>query len=135
MRKRSEREGLYKSVPDKCFQCSKKARAYKDKINSWAKSSGRHREKALNRNYKLSLSGYERLARGQRYRCRICLRKLELHVDHDHATGRVRGLLCCRCNTGLGKFEDSPNLLLNAVHYLTNGILKRALKNAAKTGE
>lgn len=41
-----------------------------------------------------------------------------LHVDHDHRTGKVRGLLCYRCNTGIGKLLDNPDLLRKAADYL-----------------
>jgi hypothetical protein len=41
-----------------------------------------------------------------------------MHIDHDHQTGRNRGLLCASCNLGLGNFRDSPKLLLRAIKYL-----------------
>lgn len=56
-------------------------------------------------------------------RCAIChthqakMRKA-LHADHDHTSGAFRGLLCNRCNTGLGMFLDQPRRLLAAVEYL-----------------
>ncbi len=58
----------------------------------------------------------------QRERCAICGEKngdgRELHADHDHATGKIRGLLCFKCNTALGLFRDSPRLLARAIVYL-----------------
>jgi hypothetical protein len=41
-----------------------------------------------------------------------------LHVDHNHMTGKVRGLLCHHCNVGIGHFEDNIVLLSNAITYL-----------------
>lgn len=40
------------------------------------------------------------------------------HIDHDHKTGEFRGILCMECNTGIGKFKDSPDLLRRAIEYL-----------------
>lgn len=42
----------------------------------------------------------------------------DLHVDHDHVTGKVRGLLCSRCNTGIGMMGDNTALLRKAIEYL-----------------
>jgi hypothetical protein len=50
--------------------------------------------------------------------CEIC-GDVGQAVDHDHATGEIRGVLCHACNQGLGKFEDNPDLLIQAAHYLT----------------
>lgn len=48
----------------------------------------------------------------------LCPSGNALHVDHCHATGRIRGLLCTPCNTSLGGFRDSPDLLNRAIQYL-----------------
>jgi len=61
------------------------------------------------------------LTRLQSGRCAICgdpPGKRGLHLDHDHLTGIVRGLLCHRCNFGIGLFRDSEELLMRAITYL-----------------
>lgn len=53
--------------------------------------------------------------------CRICGSSKRLHIDHDHTTGKVRGLLCHYCNIGIGMFKDKQELLEKAIQYLKDG--------------
>ena len=50
--------------------------------------------------------------------CVICGSDESLVVDHDHKTGKIRGMLCNHCNRGLGHFRDDPELLVFAAEYL-----------------
>lgn len=78
----------------------------------------------LLRKYGISIVDYDNLFEDQGGRCAICGSEDSrngnrgLVVDHDHATGQVRGLLCGTCNTALGKFRDDPTILLSAISYL-----------------
>lgn len=70
-----------------------------------------------------SYSKYLTQLESQSHRCAICGRldgseRQRLSVDHDHGTGKVRGLLCIRCNRGLGNFLDCPDILIKAARYL-----------------
>jgi hypothetical protein len=81
--------------------------------------------------YGLTLDAYNALVDAQDGVCAICGKPEQakrgcLCVDHDHNTGQVRGLLCTRCNTGLGMFLDNPSLLLEAVAYLERHWLAKA---------
>lgn len=60
-------------------------------------------------------------------KCAICGSSYRLHIDHDHKTGQLRGLLCHFCNTGLGHFRDSPERLRAAIAYL----MKHRMRGAA----
>jgi hypothetical protein len=83
------------------------------------------RDKELRKLYGIGLSDYERMLSEQGGRCAICQtdkpgggRSNNFHVDHDHETGRVRGLLCHGCNTGIGNLGDSSATLYRAMKYL-----------------
>jgi hypothetical protein len=77
------------------------------------KASGHRR-----RRYGLSEAAFQEMLTAQDYRCLICRRKRRLIVDHDHNSGAVRGLLCDRCNVGMGCLDDNPALLVRAAKYL-----------------
>jgi hypothetical protein len=72
----------------------------------------------------ISDADYNQIWAAQGSKCAICgkvepLRGRSFHpVDHDHSTGRVRGILCQACNVGLGSFRDDPALLFLAIEYL-----------------
>lgn len=73
--------------------------------------------------YGLTIEQYKAMVEAQHGVCKICGRPpcdrwKRLHVDHNHVTGKVRGLLCHHCNTALGNFGDSIELLKAAVGYL-----------------
>lgn len=71
--------------------------------------------------YGLSEQEFQKLYSNQSGICAICGgvdKGKELAIDHDHKTGKVRGLLCSRCNQGLGLFRDNSDLLTKAVLYL-----------------
>lgn len=76
---------------------------------------GRIREKF--RKYKISAEEFVALIELQGGHCAICPEPWEV-VDHDHLTGKVRGLLCQLCNRGLGQYGDDPELLMRAAAYL-----------------
>lgn len=70
--------------------------------------------------YGITLEDHKQLFASQDGKCAICCEAFDKtpHVDHCHKTGSVRGLLCDRCNRGLGYFKDSPVLLIEASKYL-----------------
>lgn len=74
----------------------------------------------LVRRYGISAADADALLEAQGGLCAICERDLgeKPHIDHDHATGKVRGLLCFNCNGGLGQFGDDELRLRAAVEYL-----------------
>jgi hypothetical protein len=79
------------------------------------------RDQRLKRKYGLSQKDYVRMYAFQLGRCAICHEAGdlgELFVDHDHATGRIRGLLCDACNNMLGRARDNQATLVAAIAYL-----------------
>lgn len=81
-----------------------------------------YRKRNLKLSYGITLDVYDQMESLQNKKCRICGYEINdgevLCVDHNHATGKIRGLLCNNCNTGLGMFKDNPDVLLSAINYL-----------------
>lgn len=79
----------------------------------------------LKKKYGISLEQYDAMMEGQNYQCAICGDELEdysykTHLDHCHETGRIRGILCRGCNTGIGMLRDNVDILKSAIKYLEN---------------
>lgn len=113
-----------------CIRCNKSKdiddffinKLSKDKHGSFCKDCDKLKTKEyrLNR-YGISKIEHKNLSIFQDYRCAICSKReiyKELSIDHCHITGKVRGLLCTKCNMGLGLFEDNTDLLILAATYL-----------------
>lgn len=82
------------------------------------------------RKYGLTALQVEKMIERQRMRCFICERTFNRKkrmslpaVDHCHTSGRVRGILCGFCNTGLGMFKDNPDVLEKAAQYIREDIV------------
>jgi hypothetical protein len=87
-------------------------------------STEARRDREYRHRYGITLADYDRMLAAQGGCCAICgtdaptFGKGHFSVDHDHATGAVRGLLCDNCNTGIGKLRDDPAILRAALVYL-----------------
>ena len=95
---------------------------YRANQQSYAESGRKRvadRKSYLKRTYGISVEEYDEMLAAQDGVCAICGRRprddISLHVDHCHVTGRLRGLLCFRCNNGLGDFGHDPALLQAAL--------------------
>lgn len=93
---------------------------HKLKYDWHKKNKSRVAENSRISKYKISRGSYAAGVERQRGLCLLCgvKPKTQLVVDHDHVTDKVRGLICYRCNVGLGSFLDSEKLLQRAIVYL-----------------
>lgn len=102
-----------KNNPDKVAALNKRRRENGDNVRS-----------NLKKKYGMSENDYAEMLDRQGNVCAICGEQdangqRRLVVDHDHATGKVRGLLCNTCNLGIGYLKDNTSILTSAIEYLT----------------
>lgn len=98
----------------------------KQRTKAWyAANPERAADHYKRRNYAMEPGEYERMVHAQESKCAACGKKPTkkgrgngLHVDHDHATGKVRALLCAHCNMALGHAMDDPSVLEGLLSYL-----------------
>jgi len=98
---------------------------YRARLDAYKQSGKKKisdRKSHLKRKFGLTQAEYDELLELQDGGCAICGElpgeRVSLHVDHDHLTGEVRGIVCVRCNNALGLFREDPALLTEAAHYL-----------------
>lgn len=79
---------------------------------------GSTRHYHLKQRHGIGATEFDEMLAAQGGVCRICKGAPAAQVDHDHATGRLRGLLCLDCNAALGAFGDDPEVLARALAYV-----------------
>lgn len=136
--KKIDEFGMHKGRGHHLPRCKKCTAIYKKEWNRsycknyYQKSKAQRRGQALKQKFGISNREYEVMWLKQTGVCAICFRpetKIDcknlgkikkLAVDHDHKSGKVRGLLCSACNLAIGQFKESKYNLLNAIKYLSN---------------
>lgn len=108
----------YNGIKSSCKKCSRDLMS-----NIYRENKNVYKEKKLIRTYGITLEEYNNMLLQQNELCAICGNKNlpnsgSLAVDHNHTTGKVRGLLCIMCNRGLGNFYDNTEYLTKAIEYL-----------------
>ena len=113
-----------------CRQCVNAKYDPEKNKKYFSRYKARQKNWSLQKRYKISADDFQSLMISQNSCCAICNIHISEHqanrdkevnfaVDHCHQTGIVRGLLCYRCNMGLGYFKDNPELTQAATNYLT----------------
>jgi hypothetical protein len=122
--------GLYASLSEaEKAKRRRSARQWREKNRDHFRR--KEKERGFVRRYGITWRDFEAMLTAQGNACAICRvphdpnaparrGKLGLHVDHDHKTGRVRGLLCNGCNRALGFVQDRPEVLRAAADYLAD---------------
>lgn len=104
---RAKKDGLQ----ERCTPCRKEHHSTPERQRAV-------RDKHFQYNYGITLEERDKMAKAQKNKCKICNKKRPLVVDHCHATGRIRGLLCQNCNRGIGLLGDSLENITAARDYL-----------------
>lgn len=123
-RRRNKGKGLCAECYSKAYEAKRPGRWAAARTARTAAQPDARRDAYYRREYGITLAEYERLLVEQGGRCAICRRRpgrRRLSVDHDHTTGRVRGLLCSDrpgCNSALARFDKDPKTARRAAAYL-----------------
>jgi len=111
-----------------CKPChNARGKAAKEKV-------GGSRTYHLKRRYGITAADADAMLEAQGGLCAVCRAAPAAHVDHDHATGTVRELLCFNCNGGLGQFRDDPAVLRAAADYVERHRARQAAAGEGSAG-
>jgi len=114
MCKRDRDDKHFHSGVARCIPCARKLRKQAEPVYKETR-----KWRWIWDNYKLTQIEYETLWEMQGKACMICEQPTEnIHVDHCHTTGDIRGLLCGPCNQGIGSLKDDPARLIRAAEYV-----------------
>lgn len=105
-----------------CVECDAETRVKYKEVN---------KSRRLQKEYGITLEERDAIVRGQDFKCAVCADAINLdsrmHVDHCHVSGSVRGVLCSKCNQGIGLFNDDPNRMRAAADYVERHMKERAV--------
>lgn len=102
----------------------------KDYMRAWrSRETTNWKERAkkghLKQRFGLTIESFNILLESQNFKCAICSCELDIEnnsrdvcIDHSHITSRIRGILCRKCNSGLGAFKDSLSVIEKAMQYI-----------------
>jgi hypothetical protein len=109
-----------------CAHCGRVRVVYKKTKDRWVcgpAKMAQKRKDEIKRKFGITCKEYDAMYERQGGKCATCglhqsKQKKRMNVDHDHKTGRVRGLLCHNCNVVLGLVNDNPKTMQKMLHYL-----------------
>lgn len=131
--------GLRYTIKGQCKECLRSSTKNKYKTNpeywqEWRyKNIDKCKSADIKRKFGITLIDFESMITAQQGECLICgvefwsLNIRDVAIDHDHKTGKIRGILCRKCNTGIGMFNDDLKVVKKAVAYLEGSICERIL--------
>lgn len=120
------RDILNQKQREYCLKNKEKRYAYDKKYREANREKTKlNVQKHFLKRFNLTIEDFNTMMIKQNNKCKICNIHRDqvtknFNVDHCHKTGKVRGLLCLNCNTGLGQFKDNIELMIKAIQYLTD---------------
>ena len=124
---KKRKSGIYSKCKSCCRKyynsryASKKAHVRRIQAKSLIKNQNGRKNALLKYFFGITLDQYNEILASQNGKCAICYKppdKRRLCVDHDHKSGKIRGLLCHQCNHAIGLFYENKQVMKNAIGYL-----------------